>query len=71
MAREILKKLGADEKLIEEVCDIIGHHHHPRQEDTTNYKVLYDADLITNIEERRKKNPSAEEAQDEIMANPF
>jgi hypothetical protein len=29
IAREILMRLGAREELIDEVCDIIGHHHHP------------------------------------------
>ena len=32
IARQILTKLGAREDLIEEVCDIVGHHHHPRDE---------------------------------------
>jgi len=43
--------------LIEEVCDIIGHHHHPRAEETVNFKVLHDADLITNLEEKQKDSP--------------
>jgi HD superfamily phosphodiesterase len=55
VAREILEKLDAAEALINEVCDIIGHHHHPRDEETTNFKVLYDADLIVNLEEKRRK----------------
>ncbi len=29
IARTILTNLGADAELIDEVCDIIGHHHHP------------------------------------------
>ena len=57
MRRTILEKLGAKDALIEEVCDIIGHHHHPRPDDTINFKVLYDADMITNMEERHKDNP--------------
>ena len=40
--------------MIEEVCDIVGHHHHPRDKETLNYKVLYDADLIVNLEENQK-----------------
>ncbi len=52
-AREILTKLGAAEKLIDEVCDIVGHHHHPRAEETINFKCLYDADRIVNLEEAR------------------
>jgi putative nucleotidyltransferase with HDIG domain len=61
VAREILEKLGADEALIEEVCDIVGHHHTPRDVETANFKIIYDADLITNLEERQKKAPIASE----------
>ena len=56
-ARAILEKLGAKDDLIEEVCDIIGHHHHPRPDDTLNFKILYDADMITNMEEQHKETP--------------
>lgn len=55
IAREILERLGARSELIEEVCDIIAHHHHPREVETLNYKCLYDADLIVNLEESRKE----------------
>ncbi|MCI5190714.1 MAG: HD domain-containing protein [Candidatus Electrothrix sp. AS4_5] len=48
VAREILTQLKAESELIDEVCDIIGHHHAPRNEETVNFKVLYDADLIVN-----------------------
>jgi HD superfamily phosphohydrolase YqeK/Zn ribbon nucleic-acid-binding protein len=52
IAREILAKLSASSEIIEEVCDIIGHHHHPRTEETINFKIVYDADLITNLQEK-------------------
>jgi len=57
LAREILVKLGAQEGLIEEVCDIIGHHHQPRSDDSLNFKVVYDADLVENTDEMQKSNP--------------
>lgn len=57
IAREILERLGARAELIDEVCDIIGHHHHPGDDETLNYKCLYDADLIVNIEENHKEKP--------------
>ncbi len=57
VARQILIKLGAKELIIEEVCEIIGRHHHPLETESINFKVLYDADQITNLEERHKKNP--------------
>lgn len=55
VAREILIKLGAAEALIDEVCHIIGHHHHPEKEETVNFKSLYDADLIANLEDAQKE----------------
>jgi hypothetical protein len=57
IAKEILVKLGAKEELIEEVCDIIGHHHQPRSDDSLNFKVVYDADLVENTDEMQKENP--------------
>ena len=54
IAKSIMIKLGAKEEMIEEVCDIIGHHHHPRPDETTNFKVVYDSDLIANLEEKHK-----------------
>lgn len=56
VAREILEKLGAGEELINEVCDIVGRHHHPGENETANFKSLYDADLIANLEESRKES---------------
>ena len=62
IARDLLTRLGARADMIDEVCDIIGHHHHPRPEETINFKVLYDADLIANLEEKHKeKNMGADE----------
>jgi hypothetical protein len=58
IARAILEKAGAQPDLIDEVCDIVGHHHHPREDETINFKVLYDADLITNLEEKQKDQAS-------------
>lgn len=57
IANEILTKLGAREELIEEVCDIVGHHHHPRADENLNFMSVYDADLITNLEDNQKEKP--------------
>ncbi len=56
IARSILEKLGAKPELTDEVCDIVGHHHHPKAVDETlNFKVLYDADLLVNIADDGKE----------------
>ena len=64
-------KLGAKEELIEEVCDIIGHHHSPREEETINFKVLYDADLIVNMLELYQKKPHTPEQLEKLLASSF
>jgi len=51
IAREILEKLGVGSKLVDEICDIIGHHHYPRKEETLNFQIVYEADGLVNIEE--------------------
>ena len=71
IARNILEKLGAKEELINEVCDIIGHHHHPRSDDTINFKVVYDADLIENLDEKQKKAPRSKEEIEAIIQKSF
>ena len=71
IARSILEKLGAKEELIKEVCDIVGHHHHPRPEETDNFKALYDADLIANIEDNHKDKPINAEKLEKIIKKSF
>ena len=71
VAREILSRLGAKEALIEEVCDIIGHHHHPRPEESIHFKNLYDADMIVNIQEKQKENPCDPDRLADIIEKSF
>jgi len=49
VARKILTGLGFDEEQVEEICEIIGNHHSPGKIDTTNFKILYDADWLVNM----------------------
>lgn len=71
VAREILARLGASPALIEEVCDLVGHHHHPREVETVNFKCLYDADLIVNLEEHQKEQPIAPERIERLISSSF
>ncbi len=71
VAREILTGLKAEEELIEEVCDIIGHHHLPREDETINFKVLYDADLIVNLDERYREKPPTGEKLETVLNTSF
>jgi hypothetical protein len=60
LARAILLKLGLQLRDIEEVCDIVGHHHSPRAADTANFGVVYDADCLVNLGESAAGKPRAE-----------
>lgn len=71
VAREILTRLDAAEPLIDEVCDIVGHHHHPRPDETVNFKVVYDADRIVNLEEKHKKSPIERNRLTELVDSDF
>ncbi len=53
------------------MCDIVGHHHHPRSEETVNFKILYDADLIVNLEEKHKETPIDQEKLSGIVEKSF
>jgi hypothetical protein len=71
VARSILEKLGANEKLIQEVCDLIGHLYWPREEETINFKILYDANLIANLEEKQKESRMEKERLENIIDKSF
>src|SRR3989338_8944999 len=51
IARKILLKIGLKKEDIEEICQIIAHHHSPGKIDTLNFKVLYDADWLVNLKD--------------------
>ena len=60
VAKMLMEKLGAKQELMEEVCDIIGHH--PNGDESLNFKVVYDADMLTNMVECKDRK-GIDEAQ--------
>ncbi len=60
LARAILLKLGLQLRDIDEVCDIVAHHHSPRAGETANFSVVYDADSLVNLEESAAGRPRSE-----------
>ena len=50
IARDILERLGLDKKTIDEVCDLIAHHHSPGHIETLNLQILWEADTLVNLE---------------------
>jgi len=51
IARKILLAVGGKKEDIDEICEIIAHHHTPGAVDSMNFKILYDADWLVNLEE--------------------
>lgn len=51
IARDILNRLNVQRGIVNEICDMIGHHHHPRKKETLNFQILYEADWLVNMEE--------------------
>jgi len=51
IARDILERAGVDPEVIEEICDIIAHHHSPGSEETLSFRILSDADWLLNGKE--------------------
>jgi DNA-directed RNA polymerase subunit RPC12/RpoP len=49
LARAVLLKLGLQMRDIEEVCDIIGHHHSSREQASANFLVVHDAECLVNL----------------------
>jgi len=71
VARTIMNKLKAKEELINEVCELINHLKHPKSDETVNFKVVYDANLIAEIEEKQKDNPMDAEKLTQIIEDSF
>lgn len=51
IAKEIMEKIHLKKEVIDEVGEIIAHHHSPGEVNTINFKVLYDADWLVNLKD--------------------
>jgi hypothetical protein len=71
IARSLLEKLGANAGLIDEVCEIIARHHHPRDDESVNFKALYDADRIANLEELQAQERLTPEQLEQALDTSF
>lgn len=63
IARQILEKLEVDQTVAEHVCRIVGSHHSGKDIDTTEFRILWDADWLVNFswhygEKERSEYPS-------------
>lgn len=51
IARRILQELGIDSGIIERICYIIGGHHTASKNNGIDFQIIWESDLIVNIEE--------------------
>jgi HD superfamily phosphodiesterase len=56
IAKRMLREMGISNRTIERVCYIIGGHHTPSKVDDIDFQILWEADLLVNIEERGLMN---------------
>jgi HD superfamily phosphodiesterase len=49
VAREILENLSINEKIVKQVCEIIGCHHSSGEIENINFKIMWDADWLVNL----------------------
>jgi putative nucleotidyltransferase with HDIG domain len=49
IARGILEKYDLEEATIEHICRIIANHHSAKHIDTTEFRIVWDADWLVNI----------------------
>lgn len=70
IAREIMAELDFEEETISHVCSIVGSHHSGGKVDTPEFRILWDADRIVNIEEGEVGGEDTEEL-DEVIERTF
>ena len=51
MVREILERLAVEKEAISEIIDLINCLHSPRDEESLDFRILYEADWLARIEE--------------------
>jgi len=51
IAQRILTELGFEQKQIEEICEIIAHHHSPGKVNSKNFAIVCDADWLVNLKD--------------------
>ncbi len=49
--RDIMERRGAPQDLIERVAYIVGGHHTASKNDGLDFQIIWEADLMVNIEE--------------------
>ena len=51
IAKELLERLGYEQKMINRICYLVGHHHTYTNIDGIDYQILVEADFLVNLYE--------------------
>ena len=51
IAKEMLERLGYEQKVINRICYLVGHHHTYTNIDGADYQILVEADFLVNMYE--------------------
>ena len=51
IAKELLERLGYEQKVINRICYLVGHHHTYTNIDGIDYQILVEADFLVNLYE--------------------
>ncbi len=66
-AEKLLRELGFEEEFIDKVCYLIAHHHTYKGIDNIAYRVLLEADFLTNIYEDHISMDLAKNVKEKIF----
>ena len=67
VAGEMLAKLGFENKIIERVCYLVGHHHTYTNIDGKDYQILVEADFLVNLFEESSPMKSIQSVYQKIF----
>ena len=70
-AQAILKKLGASESMIKEICAVLLHDDRVNEDDSLQAKILHDALTLRQIQEELKENPPNDLKASQAIARKF
>lgn len=66
IAKEILSNNELDDPRIDHICKIIANHHSAKDIDTTEFRIIWDADWLVNIPDEHSK---ADQEKLQILIN--
>jgi len=71
VAREIMESLNIDFDMMDEIAEIIAHHHTPGKVSSNNFKLLYDADWLVNLPDNYNLENKNNEEIEELIEKVF